>query len=1056
MAINSLSASSYGLSGLVSGMDTESMVEKMLSGTKSKIVAQQQKKAQLEYKQQLYRDLATQLRNLQTNFFSYSNPTTNLLSDAFFSKMSAVTESKYFHATATSNAATGTSRVDFISQLAKAAKKTGTKKASGALKSSHGSSESKDPAVKKKSAAEDIVEAIKKFDENLKTEIKFSVDGSGGTKTKTLKAEELKALAGMTDSQAAAELTKLLAKDDSGADLGIKVKSANGKLTFNTSGSGQTIMIDTDATGKALLGLGSTNVKGSGSYTTKIDTRQLQPGFQVQLDGGERKTVYLDFSDLGDLSTLNLDDPDDVKKVQDSLFNAVKNGMEKTFGGAIIVEQDTTTGEMLFSTKDTSRSFTITGTSGVMDILGIKTGSSNKMTTGMRLDQINFATELKGNDFEFSINGEDFHVTGDTTLTDLMVQINNSKAGVKLTYNENTDKFSLESTVSGEGSQIEMKQIRGNLLTALFGDIEGNTSVAGQTLTTSKTVEGAKNIPLDSTGGKVQFDIITADGRRRSVSVSVSPDKEKDGEKFTNKERIVEAINAALEKNEEAQMAGGIKFGFNGGKITITAGDEGAAIIAKAGPGTVMAQLGFENGQSNMVTRDTKLSEIIGFDVNQLDMVNVGTNAKLDGNSTVADLESAMQVLYDVEWDNNEGRFIINSDTPGTIDLTNAGTIGTALGALFGGKDKLTFEAQTETLNTVKGQNSILSINGNQIERSSNDFTYEGVNYSLTQVFDGRQKDANGNFKLADGEFSIDKDGYYRDEHNHYVINNGSTYQYVDKDGKLFDEDGNALTDPPISASDVKAKAMMADGSEIYAYDEVAGEIDITRDTDQIYDGIVKFVDEYNKIMEKIHSLLVEDPDYKDYLPLTDEQKAEMSDREVELWEEKAKTGLLRGDSALNAIWSDLRSTIYSKPSGSDIGIYNIGITTNSSTEWGGQLVIDHSKLKEMINSDPEAIRQLFTDSVDGVATSLNNAINRAARSSSANPGRLVALAGSSKSDTSSSLYKQMKSIDDNLLTLQDRYDSEYQRYWSQFNAMEQYIQQMNQQASWLTQQLGG
>ena len=67
MAINSLSASSYGLSGLVSGMDTETMVEKMLSGTKSKIVAQQQKKAQLEYKQQLYRDLATQLRNLQND-----------------------------------------------------------------------------------------------------------------------------------------------------------------------------------------------------------------------------------------------------------------------------------------------------------------------------------------------------------------------------------------------------------------------------------------------------------------------------------------------------------------------------------------------------------------------------------------------------------------------------------------------------------------------------------------------------------------------------------------------------------------------------------------------------------------------------------------------------------------------------------------------------------------------------------------------------------------------------------------------------------------------------
>lgn len=1015
MAINSLSASSYGLSGLVSGMDTETMVEKMLSGTKSKIVAQQQKKAQLEYKQQLYRDLATQLRNLQTNFFSYSNPTTNLLSDAFFSKMTAATESKYFHATATSNAATGTSTVDYITQLAKAAKKTGTKKASGELRSSHNS-------------AQDIVDKIKAFDDNLKAEVKFTVDGTGGSKEKTLTAADLKQLAGKSNDEAAKILTDLLK-----ADTGITVKNVNGKLTFNTDGADQTLMINTDSVGQALLGLGSTSVKGSGSYSTKIDTRQLMPGFQVQLDGGERKTIYLD-----------LPDDIDATNAKDKLYEAVKNGLQKTFGDAILVKQDAN-GEMMFSTKDTSRSFTITGTSGVMDILGIKSGSSNKMTTGMRLDQINFAEKLDGNDFVFSINDVEFHVTGDTTLTDLMLQINNSDAGVKLTYNENTDKFSLESTVSGAGSQINIKQKQGNLLTALFGDIKGNTSVAGNTLTTSKKITGANNTVLNSSGGKVQFDIITADGRRRSISVSVSPDEKKDGKTFTSKDSIVAAINSALAENEEAKMAGGIEFSVESdGHISITAGDEGAAIIAKAGPGTVMSQLGFTNGQNNIATEETKLSEIAGFDVSALNF------AGLNGDSTIKDLQDAMKG-WGAKWDANEGRFIMNSTTPGTIDLT-----GTGLEPLFGGKDKLTFEAQTEKLNSVEGQNARLSINGNEIERSSNDFTYAGVTYSLAQTFDGRKKDANDNFLLADGDFSIDKDGYYRDKNNHYVINNGGTYEYVDKDGNFYDKDGNALTDPPISASDVLSKAMMKDGTEIYAYDERAGEVDVTRDTDQIYNGIVKFVDEYNKIMEKIHSLLVEDPDYKDYLPLTDDQKSQMSDREIELWEEKAKTGLLRGDSALNSIWDDLRSTIYAKPSGSDLGIYNIGITTSASTEYGGQLVIDHSKLKEMINSDPESVRKLFTDSVDGVATSLNNAINRAARSSSANPGRLVALAGSSKSDTSSSLYKQMKAIDDNLTTLQDRYDSEYQRYWSQFNAMEQYIQQMNQQASWLAQQLGG
>ncbi len=972
MAINSLSASSYGLSGLVSGMDTESMVEKMLSGTKSKIVAQQQKKAQLEYKQQLYRDLATQLRNLQTNFFSYSNPTTNLLSDAFFSKMSAATESKYFHATATSNAATGTSTVDFISQLAKAAKKTGTKKASGELRSSHNS-------------AQDIVDKIKAFDDNLKAEVKFTVDGSGGNKEKVLTAADLKQLAGKSNDEAAKILTDLLK-----ADTGITVKNVNGKLTFNTDGADQTLMINTDNVGQALLGLGSTSVKGAGSYSTKIDTRQLQPSFQVQLDGGERKTIYLD-----------LPAGIDATNAKDELYKAVKNGLQKTFGDAIQVDQDAN-GEMLFSTKDTSRSFTITGTSGVMDILGIKSGQSNKMTTGMRLDQINFAEKLDGNDFIFSINDVEFHVTGDTTLTDLMVQINNSDAGVKLSYNENTDKFSLESTVSGKGGKIEMKQIRGNLLTALFGDIEGNTSVAGQTLTTSKKVTGVNNTVLNSSGGKVQFDIITADGRRRSISVSVSPDEKKDGKTFTSKQSMVDAINARLAENEEAKMAGGIEFALeDDGRISIKAGDEGAAIIAKAGPGSVMSQLGFTNGQSNIAEADkTTLDEVGGLTIASPNSLG------LTGTSTIQDLvdalnnNSSLKTNYRFGWDANEGRLSVENLAGGdaTLNLDALALTGIkGLNKLFGGKSDgigITFKDQTEpNKGVVDGQNAILSINGDEIERSSNDFTYAGVTYSLTQTFDGRQRDADGNLIIKDGE---------------------------------------------------------------YVYDERAGEVDVTRDTDQIYDGIVKFVDEYNKIMEKIHSLLVEDPDYKDYAPLTDEQKAEMSDREIELWEEKAKTGLLRGDSALNAIWDDLRSTIYAKPSGSDIGIYNIGITTSTSTEYGGQLVIDHSKLKEMINSDPEAVRKLFTDSVDGVATSLNNAINRAARSSSANPGRLVALAGSSKSDTSSSLYKQMKSIDDNLLTLQDRYDSEYQRYWSQFNAMEQYIQQMNQQASWLTQQLGG
>ena len=50
------------IAGLASGMDTESMVQSMLSGTQSKIDKQTGLKQQLEWKQDIYRSLILLLR----------------------------------------------------------------------------------------------------------------------------------------------------------------------------------------------------------------------------------------------------------------------------------------------------------------------------------------------------------------------------------------------------------------------------------------------------------------------------------------------------------------------------------------------------------------------------------------------------------------------------------------------------------------------------------------------------------------------------------------------------------------------------------------------------------------------------------------------------------------------------------------------------------------------------------------------------------------------------------------------------------------------------------
>ena len=84
MAVNAASSSyvnkassNRGFSGLASGVDTESMVEQMLAGTQNKIDKQNAIKQQIEWKQEIYRDIISQINTFHDKYFSYSS-TSNL------------------------------------------------------------------------------------------------------------------------------------------------------------------------------------------------------------------------------------------------------------------------------------------------------------------------------------------------------------------------------------------------------------------------------------------------------------------------------------------------------------------------------------------------------------------------------------------------------------------------------------------------------------------------------------------------------------------------------------------------------------------------------------------------------------------------------------------------------------------------------------------------------------------------------------------------------------------------------------------------------------------
>ena len=223
----------------------------------------------------------------------------------------------------------------------------------------------------------------------------------------------------------------------------------------------------------------------------------------------------------------------------------------------------------------------------------------------------------------------------------------------------------------------------------------------------------------------------------------------------------------------------------------------------------------------------------------------------------------------------------------------------------------------------------------------------------------------------------------------------------------------------------------------------------------QVVDIISKFVEDYNKLIDKVYNLTTEKSEYREYSPLTDTQKKDMSESEVELWEKKAKTGLVRSDTNLVSLLTELRQSLFSQLD-SSISLKDIGISSGSYSD-RGKLSIDTTKLSSALENRMDEVQALFTNKENGLATRFNTILNKNVQTSIGNPGRLVLVAGiaNTSTDEKNSLNERIKTIESTITNLQRMYDSQKERYWKQFTNLETAMSKLNSQSSWLTQQLG-
>ena len=226
--------------------------------------------------------------------------------------------------------------------------------------------------------------------------------------------------------------------------------------------------------------------------------------------------------------------------------------------------------------------------------------------------------------------------------------------------------------------------------------------------------------------------------------------------------------------------------------------------------------------------------------------------------------------------------------------------------------------------------------------------------------------------------------------------------------------------------------------------------------TEKVINSVKEMVEAYNSIIEAVNKEISTKPN-RSYTPLTDEQKEEMSESQIEKWEEKAKEGLLFNDSDLSSLASHMRFVL--KDAGLDYqDLEKIGLTASTNASDNGKLVLDEDKLTAALETEPTLVQKLFAGdgTSNGLMTNIKNVFDQYAKKEGSSKGILVDKAGSSLAPLSlltNTIYKQLEDMDKTLKSLQTYLTTEQDRYISKFASLETVIAQMNSQSSWLSQQ---
>lgn len=575
---NSLYGVSYGgISGLVSGMDTESMIDGMTAGTRAKIAKHLQNKQILTWRTDAYRSVSSKLIEFSEKYTSYTSKT-NLYSSSFFNQNQITALGDYKDCVSVTGTSTTAENLSV----------TGIKQMATDARMSLSSASDKMLETGTFDLAGDTQQSIVA---GASLSIKY------GNKDFTINLDDDKTYNNAQDIANALN-------DEINANSNLD--TLRGKVTFAVSGDALTMSIGatesntveitggtTDfmsavgfSEGDTLSSTGSTTLTGS-AITSPDDLMKLVNTAESLAE----KNISFTYNGVTKAITLPDKDALSAMATGDDFALMLKGKLEDAFGTDrfdvnFVEDGSATKGSLQITTTSPSggsddssvlaMSWADSGILGKNGIFGVPNGESNRVNveatiadSGLKDSGAFTSVELTDADgnkyqgYEIDINGTNLTFKETDTIKDIMDKINQSDAKVQISYATTSDTFTIKSTETGAGGKVEIKDVSGNFAKNLFGNtsdgaglVYGTNSVNNNGDVSEKEGQDAK-VMVSFNGGQDTMEIIrssntfTLDGLNitlnNTFNVDGTEDKPITFSSKVNSDKIVDAVKTMVD-----------------------------------------------------------------------------------------------------------------------------------------------------------------------------------------------------------------------------------------------------------------------------------------------------------------------------------------------------------------------------------------------------------------------------------------------------------------------------------------------------------------------------